>query len=136
MDIFKEIAQNASMGIKAINSIRSYVEDEELMHRVLCHREDLKIIKSEADENIEEPEDKKPSKIQEAMLKTGVFMNTLFNKSNDNIARMLIEGNNMGMNSLQKSINSMQQENQEVPPLAQELMSAYQHSIDELRTFL
>ncbi|MDD4839545.1 MAG: hypothetical protein PHE93_02590 [Clostridia bacterium] len=138
MNITKEIVKNTDMGIQAINNIRSYVEDEELMHKVLCQREDLKKIQQDAENMLtnEEIKECKSGKFQKMMLKTGVTMNAIFDKSTENIAQMLIEGTNMGINSVQKTINEMQDNGQEIPNLANDLMSLYQKNITELRAYL
>lgn len=138
MRIYNEIVKNTDMGITAINNVRSYAEDEELVHAMLLQREMLKKIKSLAEDNMPDVNVRKskPKTLQEYMLKMGVFFETLFDKSNDNIAKMLIDGTTFGMNSLQKEINKLQKEGESVPKLADELMSVYQHNITELRSFL
>lgn len=126
------------MGINAINSIRSYVEDEELMHKVLCQREELKKIRDKAESMLtdEDAKDCQTGRFRQAMVKTNAFVTTMFDKSSDHIATMLIEGTNMGINSLQKSINSIEKDGESVPQLAFDLMNTYQKSLTELRSFL
>lgn len=138
MNITKEIVKNTDMGIQAINNIRSYVEDEELMHKVLCQREDLKKVQFEAEKMLTEKEvvASKSDKFKKIMLKTGVTMNTLFDRSTENIAQMLIEGTNMGINSIQKTINEMNECGEEIPAIANDLITLYEKNISELREYL
>ncbi|HKL94322.1 MAG TPA: hypothetical protein VJZ69_03465 [Clostridia bacterium] len=138
MRILEEVVKNTDMGIRAINNIRSYVEDEELMHTMLCQREELKRIQTEAESQLseEELEECRSNKFQQMMLKAGVKMNAVFDKSNTNIAQMMIEGTNMGINSVQEEINEMNLKGEEIPPIATELISLYDKNINELRPFL
>lgn len=138
MKIYQEIVKNTDMGIEAINSLRTYVEDEELMHKILCQREELKKIMSEAENKMSEEElnDSKTGAFKTTMLKMGVKINAMFDKTNSNIAEMLIEGTNMGINEVQKELNQMQLDGDEVPQIANELMSLYSRNITELRAYL
>lgn len=138
MRILEEVVKNTDMGICAINNIRSYVEDEALMHKILCQREDLKRIQADAESQLSEDEieECKGSRIQQAMLKTGVKMNAMFDKSNRNIAEMIIEGTNMGINSVQQELNEMFKKGEDIPPIANELISLYEKNLHELRSFL
>ena len=49
---------------------------------------------------------------------------------------MLIEGYEMGVVSLQKCVNEMQKEHDEVPPSAKELLKLYDKNVRALRKFL
>lgn len=63
-------------------------------------------------------------------------MNTVFDSSNTNIAEMMIEGTNMGINDIQKEINRMNADKEDVPPVAYEYIEMMQQNVDELRNYL
>jgi len=138
MSIIKEIFKDTDMGINAINSIRSYVENEELMHRVLCQREDLKKIREQAESMLTDNDAKEcqTGRLRQAMVKTNAFVTMMFDKSSDHIAKMLIEGTNMGIDSLQSEINALEKDGENAPQLAFDLMDTYQKNLSELRSFL
>ena len=75
-------------------------------------------------------------KMKKAMMKFGTKMNTLFDSSNTNIAEMMIEGTNMGINDIQKEINHMQLDGSEIPELATDYIQMMQSNVDSLRAFL
>ena len=60
----------------------------------------------------------------------------MVNSDSSHLSRMLIEGYEMGIVSLQKCINEMQNKQKEVPAAAKELIKFYDKSIKTLRTYL
>lgn len=49
---------------------------------------------------------------------------------------MMIEGTNMGINDIQKEINRMNADKEDVPPVAYEYIEMMQQNVDELRNYL
>jgi len=70
------------------------------------------------------------------MLKMSAKFNAMFDPSDSHISEMMIEGTNMGINSVQSVINEMQSEGDEVPQLAVDYVNMMQSNINELRSFL
>ena len=75
-------------------------------------------------------------KLGKTMLKASSKVNAMLNNDASHIARMLIEGYEMGVVSLQKCVNEMQKEHDEVPPSAKELLKLYDKNVRALRKFL
>ena len=63
-------------------------------------------------------------------------MNTMFNDSLSHIADMLIDGYNMGINSVQKCVNELKKDGTEMPSIASEILSFYEDCITDLREYL
>ena len=68
-----------------------------------------------------------------AMMKAAVKMKSGLDKSTTNIAEMLIEGNNMGINDVVKMSHLYREED---TPFAGELIKLYDANVKELRRFL
>ena len=70
------------------------------------------------------------------MLKASSSFSAMLNNDTSHLARMLIEGYETGIVSLQKCINEMQKSNDEVPLSAKDLLKTYDKHIRALRKFL
>lgn len=138
MNIYNEIIKSTDVGINAINNIRTYIEDEEMMHKVLSQRESMKVIQDKVQNEMsaDDIRDAKGTKMQQAMVSWGTKWNAMMDKSNTHIAEMLIEGTNMGINSITEAMNDLKQNNEVVPPVVSETLQIFQNNINELRSFL
>ena len=63
-------------------------------------------------------------------------MSAMMNSEPSHIARMLIEGYEMGIVSMQKCINDLAKQGDTAPALAVELVKSYDRNIKALRKFL
>lgn len=84
----------------------------------------------------DEQEQAKGTKFQKTMLKAGVSVNAMLNNDPTHIADMLIEGYQMGINSVQKCINEIKKNGTEMPSIGDEIIKFYDKSIKALRTYL
>ncbi len=138
MKIIEEVLKSTDMGIHAINDIREYIEDENLAEKVLKQREKMKNVQMEAEQSLSQDEidEAKINKVQKVMTGMSTKMTAMMDKSSSHIAEMLIEGTNMGINAIQKIINEMEIDGNEIPELAIKTMKMYQQNINDLRCFL
>ena len=138
MKIFREIVRNTAMGVQSIDDIIDYIECDKLKNLVLSQKEVMQDFYQKAKSEISEKElcDSKANPIQRMMLKAGVKMNAGINNKPTHLASMLIDGYNMGIESVQKCINELSRGGVEVPELAKDLMKAYDKNIKALRAYL
>ena len=138
MKIMKEIVRNTAMGAQSVDNIIDHIESEKLKNLLLKQKEVMEDFyqKASAELSEQELEDAKTNPMQQFMLKAGVKMNVGFNNSSSHIATMMIDGYNMGIESVQKCINELSRDGVEVPSLARDLMKVYDKDIKELREYL
>ncbi len=138
MKIYREIIRNTAMGAQSIDNIIAYVDCDKLKNLILSQKEVLEDFYEKAKQELSEKEleDAKTNPMQRAMLKAGVKMNAGINSSCSHLASMLIDGYNMGIESVQKCINELKKTGVDVPPLANDLMKAYDKNIKALRAYL
>ena len=138
MKIFREIVRNTEMGIQSISNLMPYVEEEDFKKLILSQQETLREFYDKAicQLTCEEQEQAKSGFFEKTMLKAGVSMNTMFNDSLSHIADMLIDGYNMGINSVQKCVNELKKDGTEMPSIASEILSFYEDCITDLREYL
>jgi len=138
MKIFREIVRNTAMGAQSIDNIIEFVENERLKNVLLEQKEVMEDFYNKAASELSEQEleDAKTNPIQRTMLKMGVKMNVGLNNNVSHIASMMIDGYNMGIESVQKCINELRKDGVDVPALATDLMKVYDKDIKTLREYL
>lgn len=126
------------MGAQSIDNILSYIECEKLKELILSQKDKMEEYYNLATHELGEQEldDAKTTPFKRMMLKAGVKMNAGFDNSNSHLASMLIDGYNMGIESVQKCINELNRDGVEVPQLAHDLMKTYDKNIKALREYL
>ena len=75
-------------------------------------------------------------KLGKTVLKASSAISAMLNGDTSHLARMLTEGYETGIVSLQKCINELQKSHEEVPVSAKELLKTYDKNIRALRKFL
>ncbi len=138
MKIYREIVKNTAMGAQSIDNILEFVEGDEMRNLLFSQKEVMEDFYQKAKVELCECEleKAKTTTFQQTMLKMGVKMNAGINSNQSHLASMLIDGYNMGIESVQKCINELEQDNLEVPLLAKDLMKTYDKNIKALRVYL
>lgn len=138
MKIYREILRNTAMGAQSIDNIICYVESDKMKNLLLSQKEVMEDFYQKAKQELSEKEieDAKTNPVQQFMLKAGVKMNAGINSSCSHLASMMIDGYNMGIESVQKCINELKETGVDVPDLARDLMKTYDKNIKALRLHL
>lgn len=79
---------------------------------------------------------KNPSIVSKSMLWMGVNMATLFHRKNQDIADLLVEGNEMGIRSIRKILVEHQTSDDEDKKIAYQVITMQQNNILELNKYL
>lgn len=138
MKIYREILRNTAMGAQSIDNMLDYIECDKMKNLVLNQKEVMEDFYQKAKQELSEKEieDAQTKPMQRMMLKAGVKMNAGINNSCSHLASMLIDGYNMGIESVQKCINELSKDGVDVPDLARDLMKVYDKNIKALRLYL
>lgn len=138
MKIFREMVRNTAMGVQSIEDMLDYIECDKLKNLVLSQKEVLEDFYQKAASELgeKELENAKTTPMQRMMLKAGVKMNAGINNKPTHLASMLIDGYNMGIESVQKCINELARDGVDVPDVAKDLMKVYDKNIKALRAYL
>lgn len=104
MKIYREIVRNTAMGAQSIDNILCYIDCEKMKNLALSQKETMEEFYQKAKSELSEKEleDAQTNPVQRIMLKAGVKMNAGLNNSCSHLASMLIDGYNMGIESVQK----------------------------------
>ena len=138
MKIFREMVRSTTMGRDAIAHVLPYAEDESLVKTMKEQQQTLEEALKDAERELspKEADEAKGGKLSKTMLKASSSFSAMLNNDTSHLARMLIEGYETGIVSLQKCINEMQKSNDEVPLSAKDLLKTYDKHIRALRKFL
>ena len=138
MKIYREMVRGTSLGIRAIDNVMPYAEDDALVGTMQEQKTALEKYCEDARSRLSEKEadEAEGSKFAQTMIKASSSISAMVNSDKSHLSRMLIEGYEMGIVSLQKCINEMQNKEKEVPAAAKELIKFYDKSIKALRAYL
>lgn len=138
MKILREMVRSTTMGIDAIDHVLPYAEDENLAKTMTEQKQAMKDLLCEAKKGLtrEEIEEAEGSKLTKTMLKASSTFSAMMNNDTSHLARMLIEGYETGIVSMQKCMNEMQKAHEEVPSCAKDLIKSYDKNIKALRKYL
>lgn len=138
MKIYREILRNTAMGAQSVDNIIDYVDCDKMKNLLLSQKEVMEDFYQKAKQELSEKEiaDAQTNPVQRIMLKAGVKMNAGINSSCSHLASMMIDGYNMGIESVQKCINELEKDGVDVPDLAKDLMKTYDKNIKALRKYL
>lgn len=138
MKIYREMVRSTTMGMNAIDNVMPYVEDEALASLMSEQKEGMNSLLAEAKRGLSADEiaAAEGGKLGKTVLKASSAISAMLNGDTSHLARMLTEGYETGIVSLQKCINELQKSHEEVPVPAKELLKTYDKNIRALRKFL
>ena len=133
-----EINKGATMGMDAIKYILEKVEDKDFKKVLKDQYNKYVDISKRINELYDEYSEKEPHEIstmEKVMTWSNVQMETMNDKSNSNIAEMLIQGTNMGIIEGRKLLNHKETD-EKVNSLVQEYVDMQEDAVEKLKTFL
>ena len=136
--LLRECDAGIKMGVKSIDDVLEYVGSNSLKKILVAskrHHEELKV---KVEEILNEYHDsgKKPNPIVTAMsyLKTNVTL--MVNESDSKIASLMIEGSDMGVQSLSRYLNQYKAAEEKVKEITKELICIEEKLSKDLRAYL
>ena len=138
VEFLQFIYKNAEMGVIGIDNIVTKVKDEKFEKVLKNQREEYNNICREA-ENILKKYGKQNeeigtmAKVSSALMSE---MSLLKDDSNQNIAKMMIEGTNKGIIEITEKLNAYDGSDAEIVVLATKLKNTEEKNIEELKKYL
>lgn len=137
-ELLNYIYQNAKMGIVGIDNIKKDIQDNEFLKVIKEQENDYyeictKALKWLSNYNVER-------KNITAMSKLMTFMDAKIKLTKDNsisnIAKMMIEGNNMGIIAITEKLNNYQGADKKIIKLAKDLLKIEERNLENLKKYL
>lgn len=130
--------QNASMGVSSIKQVLPKVHDKnlkgELLKQMNTYHDESNSAVSELKQGCVKP--KEEPLMTRLMAKAGIAMNLAANQSSQKIAEMMIQGTNMGVIKINKTINSSKNLSPQTARQAKNMLENEQIYIDSLKKYL
>lgn len=135
--LLNHIRQTTEMGVDGINSVMQYA-DGSFRQALQQQRTEYNRLHQSADELLRKhngrPEDLGSFAKWSSELSSG--LKTMMDSSQSNIAKMMIQGNTMGVTKSMQTMRECTVSDHAVTSLANKLLATEQANIDQMKTFL
>ncbi len=133
-----KIYQNAQMASESIATLSQKVQDKNLLSDLNTQHQQYTAITAKAtsalaNEN-ELPREK--NVLEQASAWSGIQMNTMFDKSPDHIAEMMIQGSVMGIIDMTRTIKQYSDVPQNLKTIGYELITAEENNFQRMKNYL
>ena len=137
-EVLLKLYQNVEMGIVGIKSLENKIESRSLAKLILNQKKEYEMIKEKlvslcSKYNVEDKELSSFAKISSDMM---VKMKTLMDKSEHNIAKMMMEGTNKGLIQLEELLNNYQGKEEKILDLIKKTIDLEHQNNEELKIYL
>ena len=131
------IYQNAQMGLIGIDRVKKRVESEKIAKLIGEQKKEYEKFLSDAHEILLKygAKEEEISKLKELSSKAMAMMMTI-NKSDKEIAKLMMEGNQKGVLEITAELNNYDGDDEEILSLAKRLLATEEHNREEFKTYL
>lgn len=138
IEFLNAIYENAKMGIVGIEEIKNDINGQDLLKIINEQKNDYYSICTKAMKllSLRDAERKNVSPIAKIMTFMDARMKLIRDDSDSNIAKMMIDGSNMGIIKLNERLNNYKGDNKKIINLAKELIEVEQRNLTNLKKFL
>lgn len=136
--IIVKLYQNVDMGVVGIESIEDKIETRALAKTVLNQKEEYQNLKQELlsfckDYNVQEKELGAMAKLSSGMMSN---MKLMMDKSDSHIAKMMMEGTNKGLISLEELKNNYDGKDEKLIAMIEKIIKVEQQNNEDLKIYL
>ena len=138
LELLNKLYQNTSMGISALQTIIPKTKDATLKGELQAQLDNYNTQSENLRKQIyalnAKPKD--IGTIAKTSADASIVMSTTFNNSTSHIAEMMIQGTNMGVIDINKTLNQMQVKDKSLISQAKDMLESEQKYIDKLKAYL
>ena len=136
--LLQECSQGCKMGIKSIDQVREYVSDSRLRKIMDHYKAEHRRIESEADHLLmwHGQDSKPPEKMAAAMSWLSTEMKMMMRDDDKQAAKIMMDGCNMGVQSICGFMNQYSGASQSSLALAKDLVKMEEHFRDEMKAYV
>lgn len=136
--LLQECSQGCKMGIKSMNQVEEYVSDQKLRKTIDKYIAEHKKLDKEAELLLKEQgqEGKAPEKMATAMSWFTTEMKMMMNDDTKQAAKILMDGCNMGVQSMCGFLNQYSGASKPSLELAEKLVKVEESFRDELKSYV
>lgn len=136
--LLEECSIGCKMAVNSLEQITGYIKDSDLKKLVENYISRHKDLEAEAVKALQNSgnDAKDPGALSSAFAWFTTEMKLTFNDDNTRIAKLLMDGCNMGIQTLGERMNTLNQADSSALALAQKIIKAEQELMKELQAFL
>lgn len=136
--LLKECDAGCKMAMDSIAQVEKYAEKEALKKLLDQYQKKHEKLKEEITEQLQkfQKEEQKPDKLASAFAWITTEMKLLMKDNSHQIAKIMMDGCNMGIQSVSEYLNQYPQASQEAKSLAKKLVETEEMFMKELKKFL
>lgn len=137
-DFLNKVYQNAKMAEASISYVTERAENSGFISDLTMQKEQYESISAKAAVELENMSEKPKdnSAMSKMSVKTGTVMNTLFDKTPDKIAEMMIQGSIMGVIDMTRTLKEYGDVPQNIKALGYELITAEENNAQRMKAYL
>lgn len=138
IDFLNSIYKISEMGVVGINDVIEKIEKENFRDILNSQREEYNKILKKAEELFTSfgQQEKELGVLPKVNSKVMSEMKLLTNRSDETIAKMMMEGTNKGIIKIRKAMNENENADKEILELAEKLIQFLEHNLEELKIYL
>lgn len=137
-NLLKECTAGCQMALGSLDQIKHDITDHKLMELVSAYREKHESFERDAARMLREDgeEEKSPKTMASMMSRCTTRMKLMAEKDSHQIAKLMMDGCNMGIQSVSEYQNQYRNASKEALELAQKLVRAEEDFMEEMKQFL
>lgn len=138
VNLLKECNLGCKMAIESMEQVKSYIKDIELQKLIDNVNENHMKINCEIEKKLAECDEteKSPSGIAKAFSYMSTEIKLMMNSDSSKIAKIMMDGCNMGIQSLAENINKYPNASKESVLFAKQIIKLEEDFMDDLKQFL
>lgn len=111
LEFYEQLYKDASMGYEGVQNLLPKVSDRHLKHDMSLHMDGYRHFSSLAKEKLQGAHitPKKENALTRGTARVGMAMQTMLDTTPAHIAELMIDGSNMGILSMHKSLNRLRE---------------------------
>lgn len=137
-EFLNKVYKNAHMASESIATVSQKVQDKNLLSDLNTQHQQYTAISSKATSQLSSENEfpKEKDVLTQAMTWGGIQMNTMFDKSPDRIAEMMIQGSVMGIIDMTRTLKQYSDVPQNIKALGYELITVEENNVQRMKNYL
>lgn len=137
-ELLQECSAGCRMAVQSLNQITDYVENDKLKDMILKYKEKHIEIEERTEKILKEygESGKDPGMLATAFSKIMTDMKLMLKSDSGQIAKLLMDGCNMGVQSMEEAIHKYAGASTETKDLAEDIVRLEEAMVQDLKQFL
>ena len=138
ISLLKECSSGCKMAMRTIQQVREYARDEKLERLLDAYEKKHRDLEKSTIQLLEHynKKDEEPGKMAEFMAKMDIEMKMLVHADSHQIAKLMMDGCNMGIQSVSECMNKCREASHASISLAKKLVKCEEKLMEDVKKFL